>query len=277
MRIQDNYQTWTDRLLPISDCWTTVQICLPAEEVGQLLAKHHGKFACAFLIGFIHALTSAKWTSLHHRIWMLSKNKIVKRFSQKIAQYIFIAGSFLWWLICYSEFTVFEIARRFLFSLTIAIKLVAPKIWAPLLLIGSSTSLPFSDGVLSERFIRCKPNAPIFHICANICAYYNDVVPNYISSQQMRRGKHIIKFVQLLVLHIGTLCFQTVQYWCGEKYWNCCPLKIVQQGFVLNIVLFTRWTEIFANFKRYLILSSLKCIPLDEFQCRPYFIGVSNI
>ena len=30
------------------------------EEVGQLLAKHHGKFACALPIGFIHALTSAK-------------------------------------------------------------------------------------------------------------------------------------------------------------------------------------------------------------------------
>ena len=30
------------------------------EEVGQLLAKHHGKFVCALLIGFIHALTSAK-------------------------------------------------------------------------------------------------------------------------------------------------------------------------------------------------------------------------
>ena len=30
------------------------------EEVGQPLAKHHGKFACALLIGFIHALTSAK-------------------------------------------------------------------------------------------------------------------------------------------------------------------------------------------------------------------------
>ena len=31
-----------------------------AEEVGQLLAKHHGEFACALPIGFIHALTSAK-------------------------------------------------------------------------------------------------------------------------------------------------------------------------------------------------------------------------
>ena len=31
-----------------------------AEEVGQLLAKHHGKFACPLPIGFIHALTSAK-------------------------------------------------------------------------------------------------------------------------------------------------------------------------------------------------------------------------
>ena len=31
-----------------------------AEEVGQLLAKHHGKFACTLPIGFIHALTSAK-------------------------------------------------------------------------------------------------------------------------------------------------------------------------------------------------------------------------
>ena len=31
-----------------------------AEEVGQLLAKHHGKFAYALPIGVIHALTSAK-------------------------------------------------------------------------------------------------------------------------------------------------------------------------------------------------------------------------
>ena len=40
----------------------TDKLCLPAtpEEVGQLLAKHHGKFACALPIGFIHALTSAK-------------------------------------------------------------------------------------------------------------------------------------------------------------------------------------------------------------------------
>ena len=30
------------------------------EEVGQLLAKHHGKFAYTLLIGFSHALTSAK-------------------------------------------------------------------------------------------------------------------------------------------------------------------------------------------------------------------------
>ena len=30
------------------------------EEVGQLLAKYHGKFACALPIGAIHALTSAK-------------------------------------------------------------------------------------------------------------------------------------------------------------------------------------------------------------------------
>ena len=31
-----------------------------SEEVGNQLAKHHGKFACALLIGFIHPLTSAK-------------------------------------------------------------------------------------------------------------------------------------------------------------------------------------------------------------------------
>ena len=33
---------------------------ITAEEVGQLLAKHHGKFACPLLIGFIRALTSAQ-------------------------------------------------------------------------------------------------------------------------------------------------------------------------------------------------------------------------
>ena len=39
----------------------TVELLLiDPEEVGQLLAKHHGKFACALLIGFIHALTSER-------------------------------------------------------------------------------------------------------------------------------------------------------------------------------------------------------------------------
>ena len=49
-------------------CWETFLLpakigfadWLHSEEVGQLLAKHHGKFACALPIGFIYALTSAK-------------------------------------------------------------------------------------------------------------------------------------------------------------------------------------------------------------------------
>ena len=37
-----------------------VRLGFLTEEVGQLFAKYHGKFACALPIGFIHALTSAK-------------------------------------------------------------------------------------------------------------------------------------------------------------------------------------------------------------------------
>ena len=51
-----------NNLAPVLDAIYTNE--LDPEEVGQLLAKHHGKFACVFPIGFIHALTSAKETSL---------------------------------------------------------------------------------------------------------------------------------------------------------------------------------------------------------------------
>ena len=52
---------------------------LVSEEVGQLLAKHHGKFACVSTQCLIHAWTVAKRTSLCDKeIWKLSKDKTVK-------------------------------------------------------------------------------------------------------------------------------------------------------------------------------------------------------
>ncbi len=61
------------------------------EEVGQLLAKHHGKFARVFLI---HARTVAKRISLWHKeIWKLSKGKSVRlQYFEEIARYIFIVA-----------------------------------------------------------------------------------------------------------------------------------------------------------------------------------------
>ena len=57
------------------------------EEVGQLLAKHHGKFACFSTQCLIHAWTVAKRTSLCDKeIWKLSKDRTVRlQYFQKIA------------------------------------------------------------------------------------------------------------------------------------------------------------------------------------------------
>ena len=67
---------------------------LVSEEVGQLLAKHHGKFACVSTQCLIHAWTVAKRTSLCDKeIWKLSKDKTVRlQYFEKIARYIFIVA-----------------------------------------------------------------------------------------------------------------------------------------------------------------------------------------
>ena len=50
-----------------------------SEEVGQLLAKHHGKFARVSTQCLIHACTVAKRTSLCDKeIWKLWKDKTVR-------------------------------------------------------------------------------------------------------------------------------------------------------------------------------------------------------
>ena len=67
----------------------SVKICskLTTEEVGQLLAKHHGKFACFSTQCRIHAWTVAKRTSLCDKeIWKLSKDRTVRlQYFEKIA------------------------------------------------------------------------------------------------------------------------------------------------------------------------------------------------
>ena len=61
------------------------------EEAGQLLAKHHGKFACFSTQCLIHAWTVAMRTSLCDKeIWKLSKDRTVRlQYFEKIAQYIY--------------------------------------------------------------------------------------------------------------------------------------------------------------------------------------------
>ena len=71
---------------------STVYAKRASEEVGQLLAKHHGKFACFSTQCLIHAWTVAKRTSLCDKeIWKLSKDRTVRlQYFEKIARYIFI-------------------------------------------------------------------------------------------------------------------------------------------------------------------------------------------
>ena len=57
--VQLNYHIFTSNIM-FTIITTILNLIFTPEEVGQLLAKHHGKFACAFPIGFIHALTSVK-------------------------------------------------------------------------------------------------------------------------------------------------------------------------------------------------------------------------
>ena len=72
--------------------YSLMELNLDTEEVGQLLAKYHWKFACVSTRCLIHAWTVAKRTSLCDKeIWKLSKDKSVRlQYFEKIARYIFI-------------------------------------------------------------------------------------------------------------------------------------------------------------------------------------------
>ena len=64
-----------------------LQVIEFTEEVGQLLAKHHGKFACFSTQCLTHAWTVANRMSLCDKeIWKLSKDRTVRlQYFEKIA------------------------------------------------------------------------------------------------------------------------------------------------------------------------------------------------
>ena len=68
-----------------------IVLCYTAEEVGQLLAKHHGKFARVF--SFMRGLLRSEHLCGTKEIWKLSKDKSVRlQYFKKIARYILIVA-----------------------------------------------------------------------------------------------------------------------------------------------------------------------------------------